>query len=157
MSEHKATVRWQSDTPDFLRGKYSRAHTWTFDGGVTVPASSAPGSVPVPLSNPANVDPEEALVASLSSCHMLTFLYVAYRKGFQVDRYEDAAVGSMTKNELGKSWISKVTLNPRIVYGGDKHPDATQEAALHQAAHADCIIANSVKADVVVSGFEHAD
>lgn len=156
MSEHTALIQWQSDTPDFLRGKYSRAHSWSFDGGVTVPASSAPSSVPVPMSNPANVDPEEALVASLSSCHMLTFLYVACRKGFQVDSYEDAAVGIMTKNEQGKLWLSKVTLNPKIVYGGDKRPDAAQEAALHQAAHADCFIANSVKADVVVSGFEHA-
>ena len=157
MSEHKALIRWQCDTPDFLRGKYSRAHTWTFDGGVTVPASSAPSSVPVPLSNPANVDPEEAFVASLSSCHMLTFLWFALRGGFQVDSYEDEAVGVMTKNEQGKMWISKVTLHPKIVYGGDKRPEAGQEAELHHAAHADCFIANSVKTDVVVSGFDHAD
>ena len=156
MSEHKALIRWQCDTPDFLRGKYSRAHTWTFDGGVTVPASSAPSSVPVPLSNPANVDPEEAFVASLSSCHMLTFLWFALRGGFQVDSYEDEAVGVMTKNEQGKMWISKVTLHPKIVYGGDKRPEAGQEAELHHAAHADCFIANSVKTDVVVSGFDHA-
>ena len=156
MSEHKALIRWQCDTPDFLRGKYSRAHTWTFDGGVTVPASSAPSSVPVPLSNPANVDPEEAFVASLSSCHMLTFLWFALRGGFQVDSYEDEAVGVMTKNEQGKMWISKVTLHPKIVYGGDKRPDTGQEAELHHAAHADCIIANSVKSEVVVSGFDHA-
>ena len=156
MSEHIAIIRWQCDTPDFLRGKYSRAHTWSFDGGVTVPASSAPSAVPVPMSNRDNVDPEEAFVASLSSCHMLTFLYFACRKGFHVDRYEDEAVGVMAKNEQGKMWISKVTLHPKIVYGGDKRPDAGQEADLHHAAHADCFIANSVKTDVVVNGFEHA-
>ena len=156
MSEHKATIHWQSDTPDFLRGRYSRAHTWSFDGGVTVPASSAPSAVPVPMSNPDNVDPEEAFVASLSSCHMLTFLYVACRRGFQVDRYEDEAVGVMTKNENGKLWVSKVTLHPKIVYDGDKRPDAGQEAELHHTAHADCFIANSVKTGVVVNGFEDA-
>ena len=156
MPEHKAVIRWQCDTPDFLHGKYSRAHTWTFDGGVTVPASSAPSAVPVPMSNPANVDPEEAFVASLSSCHMLTFLYVASRKGFQVDRYEDEAVGVMTKNEQGKMWVSRVTLHPKIVYGGDQRPDAGQETQLHHAAHADCFIANSVKTEVIVSGFGHA-
>lgn len=155
MSEHKAVIRWQCDTPDFLRGKYSRAHTWTFDGGVTVPASSAPSAVPVPMSNPANVDPEEAFVASLSSCHMLTFLYVAYRQGFHVDSYADEAVGVMTKNEQGKMWVSKVTLHPKIGYGGDKRPTAEEEATLHRAAHADCRIANSVKTDIVVSGVDH--
>lgn len=157
MSEHKAVIRWQCDTPDFLRGKYSRAHTWTFDGGVTVPASSAPSAVPVPWSNPANVDPEEAFVASLSSCHMLTFLYVAYRQGFQVDSYEDEAVGVMTKNAQGKLWVSKVTLHPKIVYGGDNRPTAEQEAKLHHAAHADCFIANSVRTDVVVDGIDEGD
>ncbi len=156
MSEHKAVIFWQCDTPDFLRGKYSRAHTWSFDGGVTVPASSAPSAVPVPMSNPDNVDPEEAYVAALSSCHMLTFLYFAYRGGFAVDRYEDEAVGTMSKNEQGKMWISKVTLHPKIIYGGDKHPDTAQEAKLHHAAHTDCFISNSVKTEVVVSGFDHA-
>jgi organic hydroperoxide reductase OsmC/OhrA len=156
MSEHKATIRWQCDTPDFLRGKYSRAHTWTFDGGVTVSASSAPSAVPVPMSNPDNVDPEEAFVASLSSCHMLTFLYVAYRAGFQVDSYEDEAVGVMAKNELGKMWVARVTLHPKIVYAGDKRPTPEEEGRLHHAAHADCFISNSVKSEVVVSGAEHA-
>src|SRR5579872_4373398 len=101
MSENKATIKWTRNSPDFLRGRYSREHTWTFDGGLTVQASSSPAVVPTPFSNPAFVDPEEAFVASLSSCHMLTFLYVASRKGFAVASYDDEAVGSMTKNEQG--------------------------------------------------------
>lgn len=152
MSEHKAIIRWQCDTPDFLRGRYSRAHTWTFDGGVTVPASSAPSAVPVPMSNPDNVDPEEAFVASLSSCHMLTFLYFAMRGGFQVDAYEDGAVGVMSKNDKGKMWVSRVTLNPKITWGGDREPTPEQVAHLHHQAHADCFIANSVKTETDISG-----
>src|SRR5437879_6571675 len=101
MSEHKASIKWSFTSGDFLKGRYSREHTWTFDGGITVAASSSPAAVPVPYSNPAHVDPEEAFVASLSSCHMLTFLWVAYRDGLSVTAYEDDAVGAMTKNEQG--------------------------------------------------------
>src|SRR6266516_2429088 len=99
MSEHKAIVSWKRTSPDFLKGRYSREHTWTFDGGLTVPASQSPSAVPAPWSNQACVDPEEAFVASVSSCHMLTFLFVASRQGFQVDSYQDEAVGVMTRNE----------------------------------------------------------
>src|SRR6516165_8680097 len=101
MSEHKAIISWKRTGPDFLKGKYSREHTWRFDGGVTVAASSSPSVVPAPWSNAANVDPEEAFVASVSSCHMLTYVFLAYREGFQVDSYEDEAVGVMAKNERG--------------------------------------------------------
>src|SRR5580698_6319426 len=101
MSEHKATISWNRTSPDFLSGKYSREHTWSFDGGITVPASPSPAVVPAPYSNPANIDPEEAFVASVSSCHMLTYLYLAYQQGFQVDSYHDEAAGMMTKNERG--------------------------------------------------------
>src|SRR5881628_3028241 len=101
MSEHKAIIRWSYHGSDFLKGKYSREHTWTFDAGLTVAASPAPSSVPAPYSNPANVDPEEAFVASVSSCHMLTFLFLAARAGFEVVSYRDEAVGTMTKNEKG--------------------------------------------------------
>src|SRR5579872_1718262 len=106
MGEHKATIHWRKNSPDFLRGKYSREHTWTFDGGITVPASSSPSVVPVPCSNPACVDPEEAYVAAISSCHMLTFLRLACQRGFQVDSYDDVSVGVMTMNERGVPWAS---------------------------------------------------
>jgi organic hydroperoxide reductase OsmC/OhrA len=150
MSEHKAIIKWTQSQGDFLKGTYSREHTWTFDGGVTVPASSSPHAVRVPFSNPANVDPEEAFVASLSSCHMLTFLYVASKKGFVLDSYEDEAVGTMTKNERGAFWVSSVVLHPRIVYSGGKSPSREELEQMHHAAHDQCFIANSVKTDVKV-------
>ena|SRR6185295_4688130 len=150
MSEYKATIKWQRSSPDFLKGKYSREHTWTFDGGVTVPASSSPSVVPVPYSNPAHVDPEEAFIASISSCHMLTFLYLAAKQGFQIDRYEDEAVGVMTKNENGVPWVSRVTLNPEIICSGDKLPAPADEKHLHHLAHEQCFIANSIKTEVEV-------
>jgi len=150
MSEHLATIRWQRSGPDFAKGQFSRIHTWAFDGGAVIDASPAPSIVPEPYSNPAFVDPEEALVASIASCHMLTFLYVASKKGYQVDSYEDHAVGVMTKNEAGVPWVSAVTLRPNIAYSGDKQPSAEDEAALHHSAHKYCFIANSVKTDVKV-------
>jgi len=153
MSEHKAIIRWQRNGQDFLKGKYSREHTWTFDGGVTVPASSAPSSVPLPYSNPANVDPEEGLVASVSSCHMLTFIFLAGRKGFQIDSYDDEAIGEMTKNDRDVPWVSTIRLNPKIVYSGDKRPSREEEEQLHHAAHEQCFIANSIKSQVTVAGF----
>jgi organic hydroperoxide reductase OsmC/OhrA len=152
VSEHRAAIRWTNPTPgpDFLKGRYTREHTWSFDGGVTVPASSSPSVVPAPYSNPANVDPEEAFVASLSSCHFLTFVFVASRKGFQVDAYEDEAVGTMQKNERGVPWVSRVVLSPRVRYGGDKVPSPADEEAMHHAAHDQCFISNSVKTEIVV-------
>jgi len=150
MAEHKAAVRWKlaGDAEAFLKGRYSREHTWTFDGGVTVPASPSPGVVPAPWSNPAHVDPEEAYVAAISSCHMLTFLYVAMRQGFVLTSYEDDAVGVMRKNERGAIWVGAVTLSPRIAYGGDKRPSDEEVAQLHHAAHEQCFIANSVKTEI---------
>src|SRR5881394_1398742 len=106
MSQHKATIRWTFSGQDFLKGRYSREHTWTFDGGLTVPASASSAIVPAAFCNEANVDPEEAFIASLSSCHMLTLIFLAGRKGFAISAYEDEAVGTMTKNEHGKMWIS---------------------------------------------------
>jgi organic hydroperoxide reductase OsmC/OhrA/pimeloyl-ACP methyl ester carboxylesterase len=136
-------------TEDFLKGAYSRAHTWTFDGGVTVPASASPAVVRAPWSDPAAVDPEEALVASISSCHLLTFLWVASKAGFTVQSYEDQAVGVMTKNEQGRYWVSSVVLRPRIVYAGTP-PSPERAADLHHRAHEDCFIANSVKTEIRV-------
>ncbi len=150
MSEHKASISWKRTSPDFLKGQYSREHTWTFDGGMTIPASPSPSVVPLPWSNPANVDPEEAFVASLSSCHMLTYLYLASRQGFQVDSYSDDAVGVVTKNEKGAPWVSSVTLHPRVTYSGGRLPSPTDEEALHHSAHEQCFIANSVKTNVLV-------
>jgi len=152
MSEHKASISWKLTSPDFLKGKYSREHTWKFDGGMTVAASPSPSVVPVPYSNPALVDPEEAFVASVSSCHMLTFLYLASKQGFQVDSYNDEALGMMTKNEKGVLWISSITLHPQIAYGADKRPTPEDEERLHHMAHEQCFIANSIKTEVVVSG-----
>jgi organic hydroperoxide reductase OsmC/OhrA len=150
MSQHKATIKWAFRDGDFLKGRYSREHTWSFDGGLTVSASSSPAVVPVPFSNPEFVDPEEAFVASLSSCHMLTFLYVASRKGFAIESYEDEAVGMMSKNAEGVPWISSVVLSPVIKYVGDKTPTQQEEHELHEAAHDGCFIAQSVKTDVRV-------
>jgi organic hydroperoxide reductase OsmC/OhrA len=150
--EYTATVSWKRGPDEaFTDIKFSRAHTWAFDGGVSVPASSSPLSVRVPLSRADAVDPEEALVAALSSCHMLTFLYLAAKQGFVVDSYDDAAVGIMSKNERGKLFMSKVTLQPRIIFSGAKQPGAAQLAELHHHAHEECYIANSVLTEVTVS------
>jgi organic hydroperoxide reductase OsmC/OhrA len=153
MSEHTATIKWtrRGAPEDFPKGKYSREHTWTFDGGVTVPGSASPSVVPAPWSNSAAVDPEEAYVASISSCHMLTFVYLAQKQGFVVESYEDRAVGVMTKSERGATpWVSLVTLHPTIVYGGEKRPTDAEEEHLHHDAHEQCFIANSVKTEISV-------
>src|ERR1044071_5795663 len=118
--QYRASVKWSRHGASFTDQRYSRGHAWSFDGGITVPASSSPLSVRLPYSVAAAVDPEEAFVAALSSCHMMTFLYVAAKQGFVVDAYEDSAVGEMTRNERGKMWVSKVTLSPAIAFAGDK-------------------------------------
>jgi organic hydroperoxide reductase OsmC/OhrA len=154
MSQHKAKIEWKGWTPEFGLGKYSRVHTWSFDGGLTVPASAAPGVVPPPFVDLAGVDPEEAFVAAISSCHMLTYLHVARRAGFQIESYVDEAVGDMAKNDKGIPWVATVTLNPTIVYVGDKRPSHEEEAQLHHKAHEGCYVSQSVKSDVKVAGFE---
>ena len=148
MSIHRATINWKCSSAEFVDGRYSREHTWSFDGGVVVPASPSPSVVPAPWSNPANVDPEEAYVAAVSSCHMLSFLYLAAKEGFQVDSYEDEAIGAMTKSERGTPWVSSVTLQPKIRYSGSKQPDPAEEARLHHEAHEQCFIAQSIKTEV---------
>jgi organic hydroperoxide reductase OsmC/OhrA len=153
MSEHRASIGWRKQAADgeFLSGRYSREHTWTFDGGVAVPASPSPSVVPTPWSNPAHVDPEEAFVASIASCHFLTFLFLASRRGFVVEAYEDDAVGVMEKNERGVPWVARVVLTPRIAWGAStKCPSLLEEEQLHHAAHEQCFIANSVKTAIVV-------
>ena len=151
MSEHTATVRWQRDAgADFVRNRYSRAHEWHFDGGAVVAASASPSVVRAPWSNPAGVDPEEAFVASVSSCHMLWFLSIAAANGYVVESYEDEAVGTMAKNADGKEWVADIVLRPRIAFGGNKLPDAAAIEALHHEAHVECFIANSVKSAIRV-------
>jgi len=151
--EYRATVQWtREDGEAFTDNRYSRAHVWTFDGGVEVPASSAPSSVPLPLSRADAVDPEEAFVAALSSCHMLFFLSFAAKKGFTIDRYEDRAVGVMAKNERGKLFVSRVTLNPAIEFSGPNRPSPEDIANLHHRSHEECFIANSVRSEVTVAG-----
>ncbi len=151
MAEHKATITWTCQGPSFLKGQYSREHTWSFDGGATMAASPAPSVVPAPWSNPALVDPEEAYVASIASCHMLTFLWFAAREGFEVASYRDEAVGVMSKNERGVPWVSAVTLHPQIEWSGEKRPAPEELARLHHHAHEQCFIANSVKTEIAVA------
>lgn len=151
MSTYTATITWKSDSPDtFTKQRYSRGHGWEFDGGVTIPASSSPYVVPR-FSVEAAVDPEEALVASASSCHMLTFLYLAARAGFNVAAYTDNAVGEMATLEDGRQWVSRITLDPQIEWLGDE-PDTEALAKLHHDSHEMCFIANSIKSEIVVKG-----
>ena len=150
MHEYTAQIHWQRQGAAFTDKRYSRGHEWHFDGGVTVPGSSSPLSVRAPYSVVAAVDPEEAFVAALSSCHMLWFLDIAARAGWVVDDYCDDAVGVMTANAQGKLWMSLVTLRPRMVFASDKQPDAAEVARLHHVAHEECYIANSVRSEVRV-------
>jgi organic hydroperoxide reductase OsmC/OhrA len=150
--EYRATVRWTRGEAAFSDNRYSRGHTWSFDGGIEVPGSSSPAVVPPPLSNENAVDPEEAFVAAISSCHMLTFLAIAAKKRFVVDSYEDRALGVMTKNEDGKLFVSGVTLDPHIVFSGERQPTPEQIADMHHLAHQECFIANSVLTEIVVAG-----
>jgi organic hydroperoxide reductase OsmC/OhrA len=145
---HAALIRWHVGTDDFLGKRYSRAHTWTFDGGTVVPASSSPQVVALPMSDVAAVDPEEAFVASLSSCHMLWFLDIASRAGYAVQSYEDAASGHMGRNAAGKPVVDVVTLRPRTRFAGPRGPDAAALAALHHEAHEECFLANSVHCEI---------
>ena len=151
MQQFFATVAWQRDGQDFAGQRYSRGHAWQFDGGLTVPASSSPLSVPLPMSVAANVDPEEALVAATSSCHMLFFLSLAAQRGFIVDGYRDEAVGELGKNARGRLAMTRIVLRPRIAFAGTP-PSPEALAALHHDAHERCYIANSLTADVVVAG-----
>ena len=150
MSVHQASVIWErAETAKFVDNRYNRAHRWEFDGGAIVSASSSPAVVPVPLSDPAGVDPEEAFVASLSSCHMLWFLFFAAKGGFVVDSYRDAAVGHMEKTADGSHWMARVVLKPDVKFSGAA-PDPDAMAAMHDKAHHACFIANSVKTVVTV-------
>ncbi len=149
MHRYEARISWSRNGEKFSDNRYSRGHEWSFDGGAKVAASSSPSIVPAPYSVVEAVDPEEALVASASSCHMLWFLSVAARRGFVVDSYLDEAFGVMEKNPAGKLAFSRITLRPRIEFW-QKAPSAEELAALHHAAHDECFIANSLKCEVAV-------
>jgi organic hydroperoxide reductase OsmC/OhrA len=150
MSIYTATIHWTRDPrTDFSKGQYSRAHEWSFDGGHVMKASPSPHIVPAPWNDPSGVDPEEAFVASLSSCHMLFFIDFARRAGFVVDEYVDEAEGVLEKRADGKMWMSRVTMRPRVTWGGNS-PDQAAIADLHDRAHEACFIANSVTTDVRV-------
>ena len=149
--KYEAKVTWARQASEkFVDNKYSRAHQWSFDGGTTVRASSSPSVVPLPLSVQDAVDPEEALVASASSCHMLYFLFFAAKRGFVVERYEDDAFGVLEKNAAGKMFMSKITLRPHVTFSGDKTPTGDEMQAMHHSAHEECFIAQSLKTEMNV-------
>lgn len=147
---YTATTRWQRQSDEaFTDNLYSRRHEWAFDGGVVIAGSSSVHSVRLPYSDPSAVDPEEALVAAASSCHLLTFLYVAAKAGWQVDRYADDAVGHMARNEQGRQAITRIVLKPVAHFGGGRVPSVAELEALHHAAHEQCYIANSIRSEIV--------
>ncbi len=150
--EYTATVRWERGEGSFADNRYSREHVWLFDGGAQVPASPAAANVPPGCARADAVDPEEAFVAAISSCHMLFFLAFAGKRGFVPDSYEDNALGVMTKNERGKLFVARVTLDPKIAWSGENRPSAEEVAAMHNRAHEECFLANSVRTEVVVAG-----
>ena len=148
MAEHKVTVHWERNDQLFTDNRYSRSHTWIFDGGMKIPASSSPHVVPIPYSNADAVDPEEAFVASLSSCHMLWFLSIAAQRGFRVDSYADEAAGIMGEDQAYRLAMTCVTLRPEAVFSGNQLPTQSEIQAMHHEAHEMCYIANSVKTEV---------
>ena len=150
MSQHTVTVIWQRGEQAFTDNAYSRGHEWKFDGGATVAASASPDVVPLPMSVAENVDPEEAFVASLASCHMLFFLSIAAKRGYLVDSYTDAAHGYTGKNEDGRVAVTKVVLEPKVSFAGEEVPTAEQLSKMHEKAHELCFIANSVRTEVIV-------
>ena len=157
MSTHTCTLHWSREAATFTDLQYSRAHEWRFDGGAVVRGSSSPHSVRVPYSDPAAVDPEEALVASVASCHMLWFLSLAAEAGLVLDSYEDAPQGRLARFDDGRIGITEVVLQPRVVVGGSRRTDDAAIASLHHAAHERCNIANPLRGEVRVQGaWRHA-
>ena len=151
MSEYTATIKWERPSDSrFIDGKYTRGHTWWFDCGITVPASSSPHVVPLPYSVEENVDPEEAFIAAISSCHMLSFLSIAAKRRFIVDMYVDDVSGLMERTAEGKYAITKVTLRPVVRFSGSEPPTADQIREMHHEAHEECFIANSVKTNISI-------
>ena len=150
MSKHTATVHWTRGDQKFTDNRYSRRHVWRFDGGIEVPGSSSPHSVPLPYSSAEAVDPEEAFVAAISSCHMLWFLSIAAKREHRIDAYTDEAEGRMEKDADGRMAMTRVVLRPRTVFGGVNVPSSADIAVMHDEAHHECFIANSVRTAIVV-------
>ncbi|MGH8674562.1 MAG: OsmC family protein [Burkholderiales bacterium] len=147
MSEHRATIDWRLETAEFTYESYSRSHALTFDDGVRVPGAAAPANIPASAAGAPGVDPEQAFVAALSSCHMLWFLRLACNRKLKVARYHDEAVGVLEKRADGREAITRVTLRPVVSFGGSA-PTPEQHAQLHEKAHERCFIANSVNSEV---------
>ncbi len=150
MAEHTAKILWLRGEQNFLDNRYSRKHVIQLDGGLEIPASSSPHNVPLPYSDESAADPEELLVAALSNCHMLWFLAIAAKRGFCVDSYEDKVVGKMAKNANNKLFLAEVTLNPNVIFSGEKIPTEEELELLHHKAHEECFIANSVLTEVTI-------
>lgn len=150
MSKYKATVSWSRDGQTFIDNKYSRTHQWEFDSGQIISASASPNVVPTPLSDPSAVDPEEAFIISISSCHMLWFLSIAAKAGFVVENYKDKAEGILAKNNDGKQAITEVSLFPRVTYQKGQKPTEKKDQQMHQQASTQCFIANSIKTSIKV-------
>jgi organic hydroperoxide reductase OsmC/OhrA len=148
MSQYTALIKWERNGAAFTDNRYSRGHSWTFDGGIEVRGSASPHVVPLPLSVLEAIDPEEAFVAALASCHMLWFLSIAAKQGFVVESYRDEATGVMAKNADDKLAMTQVMLRPRVMFSGEKRPSAAQHEGMHREAHEQCFIASSVKTDV---------
>ncbi len=149
--KYSASVFWKKkDTESYTDNKYSRKHTWAFDGGTEVPASSSPQVVPLPMSDASALDPEEAFVAAISSCHMLFFLSIAASSNYIIETYEDLALGIMSKNESGQMVMADIILNPKIIFSRQNIPSAEQITKLHDSAHKKCYLANSVKSTIKV-------
>lgn len=146
MSEHKATIEWKRETPDFNPKSYNRSYKVTFAGGIQIEGSAAPDY----MGNADLTNPEELFVSALSGCHMLTFLFLAARQGFIIDNYRDEAVGKLGKNAQGKMAVTHVTLKPKISFSGDKKPSSSEIEQIHHQAHENCFIANSVTTSVDV-------
>lgn len=149
--QYTAEILWERGDQHFLDKKYSRKHIVKFDGGIEVAASSSPLVVPLPYSDPHAMDPEEALIFAIASCHMLSFLAIAVKRGFVVDAYQDKAIGKMQPNEHNKFWVSEVTLCPKVTFSGVNRPNQDEHLHMHQEAHEECFIANSVKTDIRIS------
>jgi organic hydroperoxide reductase OsmC/OhrA len=154
MAAYTATVIWERGDAVFTDGRYSRAHEISFDGGVTMPGSSSPHVVKLPLSREDAVDPEEMLVASLSTCHMLFLLDFARRAGYVIDSYVDVAEGAMGKDDRGRMAVTQVRLNPEISWSGDKQPTPEEIRELHHKSHEACFIANSFRGNIAIAGGE---